>query len=272
MPASVEAPDESLVAAVEIARVAAAETAAPDPIGDHLGVVADGERLVSHHFACTRTGYRGWYWSVSISRAPDSDTATVNDVVLLPGDDAITAPRWTPYKDRIRPGDLSPGDVLPPEDDDLRLVPSWTAGDGEEQTPDRFFAREVGLGRQWVLSLEGREMAADRWHDGDQGPDTPMAKESAGVCGDCGFVVSLAGPMADRFGLCANGMANADGRVVSLQHGCGAHSGARLKRSASAPALLPPVLDTVTVDVLERPVAAGDPDVEEPEEADSAEA
>lgn len=251
MSESIEAPDAPLQAAVDVARAAATETAAPDPVGEHLGVVSDGERMVSHLFGCTKPGYLGWYWSVSISRAPDSDSATVNDVVLLPGDEAITAPVWTPYKDRIRPGDLSPGDVLPPEDDDLRLVPSWTAGDGDEQTPDRFFAREVGLGRPWVLSIEGREMAADRWHDGEQGPDTPMAKEATGVCGGCGFLISLAGPLSDRFGVCGNGMANADGRVVSVEHGCGAHSGARLKRSASAPQLPSPVLDTITNDVME---------------------
>jgi hypothetical protein len=246
-----QTPDAPLAAAIDIARAAAAETAAPDPVGDHLGVVADGDRLVSHHFACTAPGYVGWYWSVCVSRAPDTETVTVNDVVLLPGDTAITAPEWTPYKDRIRPGDLSPGDVLPPEDDDLRLVPSWIAGDGDEQTPDRFFAREVGLGREHVLSLEGREMAADRWHGGDQGPDTSMAKEAKGVCAGCGFLISLAGPLSERFGVCGNGMANADGRVVSLEHGCGAHSEARLKRSASAPALPPPVLDTVSDDAVE---------------------
>ncbi|MGB9012861.1 MAG: DUF3027 domain-containing protein [Aeromicrobium sp.] len=252
MPESIDVPDAPLAAAIDIARAAAAETADPDPVGDHLGVVADDARLVSHHFGCTATGYLGWYWSVSVSRAPDANApVTVNDVVLLPGDGSITAPAWTPYKERIRPGDLSPGDVLPPEDDDLRLVPAWSAGDGEEQTADRFFAREVGLGREWVLSIEGREMAADRWHEGDHGPDTQMAKESKGVCGDCGFLVSLAGPLSDRFGVCGNGMANSDGQVVSLEHGCGAHSGARLKRSASAPALPPPVHDTVTDDAVD---------------------
>ena len=187
--------DAQLSAAVTSAR-AALEEAAAGTVGEHLRAVEDGERLVSHHFACLKPGYVGWYWSVSISRAPDSDRVTINDIVLLPGDDAIIAPVWTPYRDRIRPGDLSPGDVLPPDEDDARLVPSWSAGDGEEQTPDRFFAREVGLGREWVLSLEGRELAADRWQDGDQGPDAPIAQQASGVCHSCGFLVSLAGPLS----------------------------------------------------------------------------
>ena len=239
--------DPVLDAAVDAARSVLVEVADDGTVGEHLRVVDDGERLATHLFACTQPGYRGWTWAVSISRAPDSDAVTVNDVVLLPGDDAIVAPAWTPYRDRIQPGDLSPGDVLPPEEDDARLVPSWSAGDHLE-TVDRAFAREVGLGREWVLSLEGRDLAAQRWHDGDQGPDAPIAQQAPGTCHSCGFLVSLAGPLADRFGVCANGMANDDGRVVAYSHGCGAHSGARLSRSAGPQVLPPPVHDTVTVD------------------------
>ncbi|MCW2769448.1 MAG: hypothetical protein JWR27_881 [Aeromicrobium sp.] len=243
--------DDQLSAAVDVARAAADEAADAGTVGDHLRAVEDGERLVSHLFGCRKPGYEGWYWSVSISRAPDSDKVTVNDVVLLPGDDAIVAPVWTPYRDRIRPGDLSPGDVLPPDEDDVRLVPSWSAGDGEEQTEDRFFAREVGLGREWVLSIEGRELAADRWQDGDQGPESAIAQQAPGICHSCGFLVSLAGPLSERFGVCANGMANDDGKVVSFAHGCGAHSGARLSRSAGIQKLPLPVFDTVGVDEVE---------------------
>lgn len=243
--------DERLAAATDVARAAVDEAADAGTVGEHLRATDDGVGLVSHLFGCRKPGYAGWYWSVSVSRAPDSDKVTVNDVILLPGDDAIIAPEWTPYRERIRPGDLSPGDVLPPDEDDLRLVPSWSAGDGEEQTEDRFFAREVGLGREWVLSVEGREMAADRWQDGEAGPDAAIAQQASGVCHSCGFLVSLAGPLSGRFGLCANGMANDDGRVVSFDHGCGAHTDARLSRSAAVQELPPPVFDTVGVDEVE---------------------
>ena len=259
--------DPTLASAVDLARAAAVEAAGGE-VGEHLGVVLDddaiaGGLLASHHFAALEPGYRSWYWSVSVSRVADDDRVTVNDVVLLPGDDAVVAPAWTPYKDRLRPGDLSPGDVLPPEEDDVRLVPAWSAGDGDEQTPDRFFAREVGLGREWVLSIEGREGAADRWYDGEFGPAAPIAQQAAGVCGTCGFLISLAGDLSDRFGVCGNGQANADGRVVSFAHGCGAHSGAKLKRSASQE-LPPHVLDTITPPELES-LAVAAPEVESTE-------
>jgi hypothetical protein len=236
--------DETLIA---FARAAAEQAGDPASVGDYAGLVDETDpevvgELVAHHFVCLQPGYSGWYWSVSLSAGP-----TVNDVVLLPGEHAIVAPGWTPYRERIRPGDLSPGDLLPPEEDDIRLVPAWSAGDSQD-TVDRYFAREVGLGREWVLSFAGRGLAADRWLDGDYGPKAPIAEQAPATCASCGFLISLAGPMSDRFGVCANGMANADGHVVALTHGCGAHSKAKLSRSAAPQVLPPPVLDTLNVD------------------------
>ncbi|MGJ9413591.1 DUF3027 domain-containing protein [Aeromicrobium sp. CF4.19] len=239
--------DAVLAEAADVARAALDDVADAGTVGEQLRAVDDGERLLTHLFVCTQPGYRGWTWAVSLSRGPEDEHVTVNDVVLLPGEGALVAPDWTPYRERIQPGDLSPGDVLPPEEDDARLVPGWSAGDHLE-TLDRVYAREVGLGREWVLSLEGRDLAAQRWQEGDQGPDAPIAKQAPGTCHSCGFLVSLAGPLADRFGVCANGMANDDGRVVAFSHGCGAHTGARLSRSASPQKLPPPVHDTVMID------------------------
>ena len=240
--------DPVSAAATEIARAALLEATDEGTVGEVLGVSADGERFVSHLFACIKPGYIGWYWAVSVTRAPDSDRVTVNDVVLLPGDDAIIAPSWTPYKDRIQPGDLSPGDVLPPDDDDPRLVPAWFAGDVDDNPADRAVAKDIAIGRPLVLSIEGREQAAQRWYEGDQGPDVPIAQQAPGVCLSCGFLVRMAGPLSLSFGVCANAMANDDGRVVAFAHGCGAHSGAKLGKSAAPQVLAAHVFDTVSVD------------------------
>ena len=83
---------------------------------------------------------------------------------------------------------------------------------------------ELGLGRARVLSLEGRLDAAERWWDGEAGPDAPIAQKAPGRCVDCGFLVPLAGGLRQAFGVCANAVAPDDGRVVALAHGCGAHS------------------------------------------------
>jgi hypothetical protein len=43
-------------------------------------------------------------------------------------------------------------------------------------------------------------------------------------CGTCGFLIVLGGALGQAFGVCANAFAPADGRVVALNYGCGAHS------------------------------------------------
>ena len=249
-------PDSVGANAVEAARAALVEAVGSVDVGDHEGVRAEGERTVSHVFACSRRGYRGWHWSVTVTRAPRQRSVTVNEIVLLPGADAIVAPDWTPYRERVQPGDMSPGDLLPPDDDDIRLVPGWSAGDPAvdglvDPTSVRPVADEVGLGRKRVLSLEGRDQAADRWNAGPQGPDNELTRQAPHHCRTCGFMVSMSGPLGTAFGVCANGLANDDGRVVSLDHGCGAHSKTRLSRSAASRTLPEPVVDTVGVDDLE---------------------
>ena len=196
--------------------------------------VAEGERVVTHYFAATRPGYVGWRWSVTLTRAKRAKEATANEVVLLPGDDAIVAPPWVPYKERLQPGDLSPGDLLPVEDEDARLVPTYLVGDDPLDADDlaqvRRVAADLGLGRVRTLSREGIDMAAERWYAGSGGPDAPLAKSAPEPCTTCAFLVRLAGPLAELFGVCANGNANDDGRVVSFDHGCGAHSEVKLAR------------------------------------------
>ncbi|GAA1927538.1 hypothetical protein GCM10009737_31790 [Nocardioides lentus] len=248
--------DATLVAAEDVATSAlAAQTDAGD-VGEHLGHVVEGERVLTHRFACHRPGYDGWVWEVTLARAPRQRAATVDEVVLVPGDEAITAPAWVPYRERIQPGDLSPGDLLPVEDDDPRLVPCFSYGDDPLDADDKAQVREVasdlGLGRVRTLSREGRDAAAERWYDSDAGPEAPLARSAPAPCGSCGFLLRLAGPLSGTFGVCANGDANDDGRVVAIDHGCGAHSEARLGKRAQPVPLPDHVWDTVTVDGLDR--------------------
>jgi hypothetical protein len=248
-------PDAAALAAVDLARDALLLGAEPTDVGDHLGHLVEGERVVTHLFACSRPGYVGWRWSVTVARAPRQKHVTVDEVVLIPGDEAIVAPEWVPYRERIRPGDMTPGDLLPVDDDDPRLVPTYSFGDdpldADEKAQVRQVAKDLGLGRVRTLSLEGREVAAQRWYDGDAGPSTPVAQAAPDSCHSCGFLVRIAGPLSEMFGVCANGDANDDGRVVSFDHGCGAHSEVRLAKKHEPQPLPEPVVDTVTLDDLE---------------------
>ncbi|MEQ7128884.1 DUF3027 domain-containing protein [Actinopolymorpha sp. B11F2] len=244
--------DAVCAAAVDEARAAAAEVADTETLGAYLGCDADDERVVTHYFACGNPGYIGWRWAVTVTRAPRSRTVTVDEVVLLPGPDAVLAPAWVPWTERIEAGDLGPGDLLPTAPDDPRLAPGYT---GADETPEaealRRISDELGLGRIRVLSLEGRDDAAERWYEGTPGPSNPIAQAAPAQCATCGFLVRLAGPLGKAFGVCANEFSPSDGEVVAFDHGCGAHSEAVPPAAAAAltPAESPEhVLDTLTYD------------------------
>ncbi|MDT0260822.1 DUF3027 domain-containing protein [Jatrophihabitans lederbergiae] len=211
--------DPMIAAAVDLARAAAVEMAGSE-VGEHQGVRAEAELAGTHAFAASLAGYAGWHWAVTLVRAPDSEP-TVAEVVLLPGDGALLAPAWTPWSERLQPGDLSPGDLLPVEPDDPRLVPAYVLSD-DPQVEDVAF--ELGLGRVRVLSRFGRLESAERWYAGDSGPDTPMARQAPAHCGTCGFFLPLADSLRAAFGVCANEYVATDGRIVAVEFGCGAHS------------------------------------------------
>jgi hypothetical protein len=220
-PARVAAIDAALAAAVELARAAAVAEGGAS-VGEHLGVRAEAERVATHAFAASLPGYVGWHWAVTVARVSRSRTVTVDEVVLLPGADALLAPPWVPWDERVRPGDLSPGDLLaPPPPDDPRLVPGYVLSDDPAIESVAF---ELGLGRERVLSREGRHFAAERWQTGDRGPDSPMARSAPAHCGTCGFYLPLAGSLRAGFGVCGNEITDSDGAVVSVEYGCGAHS------------------------------------------------
>jgi hypothetical protein len=241
--------DAAAAAAVDVARESLLADVPAADVGEHLGAQAEGERLVTHLFACTRAGYRGWRWSVTVTRVSRAKHVTVDEVVLIPGEEAIIAPPWVPYKERVQPGDLSPGDLLPVEEDDPRLVPAYSFGEDplspEDKAQIRQVAQELGLGRVRTLSIEGRDQAAQRWYDGDGGPTSSLAQSAPDTCTTCGFLVRVAGSLSEMFGVCANGSANDDGRVVSFDHGCGAHSEVTLPKRSQPQALPEHVWNTL---------------------------
>lgn len=211
-------------------------------VGAHAGVVAESEDAATHFFESNYSGYVGWRWAVTVARAGADEPVTVSEVVLLPGPDALTAPDWVPWSHRIRPGDLSAGDLLPGEQEDVRLT------SGAADDPDlAALAGEVGMGRNRVMSKEGRLRAAERWHAGEFGPDSETAQLAPASCGSCGFFLPLEGSMRAAFGVCGNEIAPADGRVVHVEFGCGAHSEAEVDTSSTVP-VAEVIYDDTTLD------------------------
>jgi Protein of unknown function (DUF3027) len=263
-------PDEICVQALDLARFAATETAGTGRVGEYVGADAEADRVVTHLFACLDPAYRGWRWAVTLARAARAKTATVSEVVLLPGPDSILAPEWVPWRERLRPGDLGVGDILPAPADDERLVPMVLllgddgladAGDLAALVADladplagvdaEAAADSLVPPRARVLSAIGRDDAVTRWYTSEHGPKSPLAHAAPGVCVACGFFVRLGAPLGSMFGVCANAYAPDDGRVVSVDHGCGAYSEAVLPGSAEQP--VPPVIDELGYDLMDLP-------------------
>ncbi|MDN3023380.1 DUF3027 domain-containing protein [Streptomyces sp. S.PB5] len=270
--------DRLCAEAVDLARAAAEEAAAPGVVGEHAGLESEGDRVVTHFFECKELGYRGWRWAVTVARASRAKVVTLDEVVLLPGPDALLAPEWVPWSERLRPGDMGPGDLLPTDAEDLRLEPGYSGED--EPLPDSAVseemaelveaedaevaagapsnlpvvpargsiasvAEELGMRRARVLSRYGLHIAADRW-DESYGAKTAMAQAAPATCVSCGFLQPIGGSLGQAFGVCANEFAPADGRVVSLAYGCGGHSEAAVMPTPPRPA--PPVIDETKVD------------------------
>ncbi len=296
-------PDQACVDAADLARGAAEELAGAANVGEHVGVLADDERVVTHLFSTTDLAYSGWRWAVTVSRASRAKAVTVSEAVLLPGPDSLLAPDWVPWSDRVLPGDLGVGDLMPTATDDERLVPvsmlegddgmldwddsaAWdqgrelaaslgmtAVGSGEAgpgasadvasvASAGPLTAAEGGQSavgaspgrRTRELSAIGRDEAAARWYSSEHGPGTPLARAAPGPCSTCGFLVRLAGPLGRVFGACANEYAPDDGRVVSLDHGCGAHSEAVFAWAGTG--AVAPVIDEVGYDLVDMPGVA----------------
>lgn len=211
--------DTVLAGAIDQARAALLDITRESSIGEHADFRMDGERLGTHFFESADPGYVGWHWVVTLTRAPRSKNVTVCEVDILPGDGALLAPDWVPWEDRLQPGDYGRSDMVPYNAHDERLD---NVVEDVSDDPDLVDIPELGFGRVRVLSAEGISQAASRWYSSEQGPVN--GRKVKDTCASCGFLVKMSGSLRAVFGVCANAWAQDDGRVVSLDHTCGAHS------------------------------------------------
>ncbi|MFW6187913.1 MAG: DUF3027 domain-containing protein [Actinomycetota bacterium] len=129
--------DPLLTADIATARAGVEQIAEPEQIGPGHRVVAEEDRLVVHLFECTLPGYRGWNWFASLARAPRSRTVTVCEVGLLPGEDALLAPEWVPWAERVSPEEKAQ------EEQDAAEEAAGHAAEGEAGSPPGTAAQPV---------------------------------------------------------------------------------------------------------------------------------
>ncbi|WP_239519512.1 DUF3027 domain-containing protein [Arcanobacterium phocisimile] len=246
--------DKILGAAIDVAREALTDITRPDRVGDHVGMVQEDERLVTHAFECLLPGYRGWYWTVSLVRAPRAKKASVAELSILPGEDALLAPDWVPWSDRLQPSDVNPSDRMPYNPNDPLLVANVdprldqgyeTVGVDE----DAIAAWEFGLGRARIMSEKARSQAYRRWYRSDAGPRNQATRDAQAPCSTCGYLLHMGGSARQLFGVCANEWSAFDGRVVSMDHGCGSHSETDVLQRERLWEQASPVIDDVDIEV-----------------------
>ena len=85
---------------LELARAAVVDQASEHAVGDLLGHSTE-DSLTTFVFVSKLKGYVGWNWSVSIYQGSKTDAPTVSEVLLLPGEEALLAPGWVPWSERL---------------------------------------------------------------------------------------------------------------------------------------------------------------------------
>ncbi len=241
----------------DFAREILLDSVPAEHVGQAIDVIAepsdsDEIAIKSYSYECKSPAYPGWYWAVTVVEVTGQSEKTVSEINLLPGTSALVPQPWKPWADRIQAGDLGIGDVLPTDENDSRLTAGFTANDELEKDfkelhPNQW---ELGLGREQVLSAQGLELAVDRWYSGDNGPRSAMAKAAPASCSSCGFLTPIGGSLGQAFGICANEYGAADGQIVAMNFGCGAHSSVRAEVRALVP-IVGLVVDEITDDLQE---------------------
>ncbi|MFL4473668.1 DUF3027 domain-containing protein [Paeniglutamicibacter sp. MACA_103] len=127
--------DTTLAKAVDHARKALLEITDDASIGEHLEAVNDGERLVTHRFEALLPGYEGWSWFATLTRIPRAQAKdlTVCEVGILPGEDALLAPAWVPWAERVRPEEM---DAERRAAEEAAAASDGTDGDADTEAPD----------------------------------------------------------------------------------------------------------------------------------------
>lgn len=250
---------------VALARAVAIDTAEdPDAVGRYVTRTPVGDDVTDFRFEANKVGYEGWQWSVTLYHDEELGRWTVDEASLVPTDEALLSPPWIPWKDRLEPSDLSVTDAIGTEPDDPRLVAgvdeetvaeadATTDEDGSPSDPDdvRQAVEDFDLSRRRVMSPVGRSKTAQRWYDGPHGPKSLSTKIADGnPCSTCGFLIPLKGDLGLIFGVCANRWSPDDGRVVSLDHGCGEHSAIEPPEPGSLWVQTKPAYDDMHIDII----------------------
>ncbi|WP_417193257.1 DUF3027 domain-containing protein [Bifidobacterium pullorum] len=169
-----------------------------------------------------------------------------DDAAAVPASDEVASSEDMP----------TPSDVAAGEGSD-----SEVAATAQSDVDDA--VEEFDLSRRHVMSPLGRSQTAKRWYEGPRGPKSLSTKTAGGhTCATCGFFVPLKGELNLLFGVCANKWSPDDGRVVSLDHGCGEHSEIEPPEPTHLWVQSKPAFDDLHIDIIAHAPREESPEVE----------
>ena len=101
---------------IELARDGLDGVATPEHVGE--ASVSSSEGVVTVSFASLLPGYPGWMWQVNLSDG-EGGAWGVLETHLVPGPEALVAPDWVPWADRLDEYRRSEAERLEAEADDV---------------------------------------------------------------------------------------------------------------------------------------------------------
>jgi Protein of unknown function (DUF3027). len=127
--------DTILADAVDVARNALTEIAVDTEIGEYLGATSEGERLVTHRFVSQKKGCRGWTWFATLARVPRAKAKdlTVCEAGIVAGEDALLAPAWLPWADRLAKEEIEAAEADNATDESGQVSPEGQSGASTEK-------------------------------------------------------------------------------------------------------------------------------------------
>jgi hypothetical protein len=93
--------DPVLLAARDQARAALEEITDAETIGSDLDHEVQGEHVLTLFFESKLAGYPGWMWAATVARVDEQSEVNVLEVEMLPGSEAVVAPDWVPWSERL---------------------------------------------------------------------------------------------------------------------------------------------------------------------------
>lgn len=83
------------------AEVEAKSAADKNELGSFIESIDEGEGVSTYLYESKKLGYLGWRWSVTIYQADPVTEPSLCEVVLVPGNDSLIAPKWVPWSERL---------------------------------------------------------------------------------------------------------------------------------------------------------------------------